>query len=348
MRKWFSTLSNIKKSPIFQSEYGPLINIRPHPLNEGKQIDKLEMIGDIQSGKLMHLIEKGNSYYLFENTIDYFNSVTYHNALKGRFLQKFTGTKKHPKNIYSKATTNKERLGLFRMVQNTIEQGMSRIGYHMLKDGTLNLAGEIPKCSILPELINDWKSELPEIQGFHKPDFFISAPLFHEALIGSQFENGVEYAPESSEKIIFRGSYGVTMPTQDQFENFDMYISEIDNMVKGKTILDIGTNSSVYAAYFGTLDASKIVKYDTNKYALKAVNLNIEPHQIKTKYELHNKSLTNLLSESANSEKFDFIISAPPLLHYYTQRSDSDFAKIHYDPKGKILSDCFEIASIFL
>ena len=331
----------------FQTHFGPLVNIRPHPLLKKNPAESIEILQNESTSKLMRIIEKQNGCYMFDNTANYEQTVRYHNALKQRFVQKFTGTKNHPRDLYASSRSKSHRFHLFRMMQSVINKGMSRLGYHMFKDGSLDLAGKIPDCSgVMPELIQDWKAEFNAALGdsFNQPDYFISIPLYHEVLFANELEKGVDYILTTDEGFPIKGSYGVTMPFPEHIELFDTFLCGALNATEEKTVLDIGTNTAVLSTILGFRGASKIVKYDQNKYAIKALKMNAESLKLNKYRQDRIIGITSAIVPESESEKYDLIISMPPLLHCSHLESDAEFANIHFDPDANMLKSCFKTA----
>ena len=336
IRRSFATLEKQLETP-----YGNLVNIKRHPA-EKQVIDEIQILKDESAGRIMHYIEKQSKYFMFDNKVKYDNTVKFHNAVKARFLQKFAGTKKHPKTLYGKSQNPRDIFHYFRRMQNEINKGLSRLGYHMFKDGTLNLHGDVPECNLLIELIKEWRELIPkEVLGtsFAQPDYFISVPLYHEILSGAELEKGIKYSLNSGEDILFKGTYGVSMPFQDHFEMLDMFTERFLNNLNDKSILDFETNTAVLSAYMRYKGASKVIKYDSNKYAFKALELNIKS------LGLDKRGLAIERTQKNVEGEYDVVLCMPPLLHCTYIKSDNDFANIYFDPKAKILRRCFESAS---
>ena len=262
-----------------QGPFGPMVNIKPFPFLKAKTSPPIiHTLAQESSDKLMHLIEHSNDYYMFDNTATYEQTIIFHNGVKAKYLRRFIGTKKHPRNLYQKATNPAQKFHMYRMMQNSVNKGLSRLGYHMFKDGSIDLEGKVPVCGIMPVLIADWKSELPEalFATYLRPDYFVSIPLFHEALLAEDLENGVVYTLFEKEKVLVKGSYGTLMPIPQLFEMFEEFV-EAERIVKGgEEAADLWAGTGVLSVMLAVRGVGKVVAVDPNKYSGKALKLNME------------------------------------------------------------------------
>ncbi len=275
----FASTAGIKGH--MQSPFGPLVNIRPFPPYTPPAED-LELVKDVTGGKMMHLIEKQNRYFVFDDKATYGFSVKYHNALKGRFLRKFTGSKGHPKDPYRHAKTLAEKFRQYQMMQSVVSRGLSHVGYHMFKDGTLNLAGKVPACKIMSELLPWWKAQLPGewfTQSYVKPDFFVSTPLFHDALMAEQFESGMDYDLAENLVLKVRASYGLAMPMKEHLVMFNEYV--IAEVSKPETrTLELNSGTGILSVLLALRGLAEVHAVDPNIYAHRALKLNMEEQEL--------------------------------------------------------------------
>lgn len=128
-----------------------------------------------------------------------------------------------------------------------------------------------------------------------------------------------EYVLELSREIaVFDNvGFGLGLPLREYLNN--------QQVVKGKTILDLGTGAGVFALIALKNGASKAVATEINQYAIANAVYNAEQLGFKEKMDVRLVSMNKpgAYSVIAESEKFDLIVSNPP--------QDKDHPETIYD-----------------
>jgi hypothetical protein len=167
---------------IVLSEYGDLLNTTPLVSKKSTFISdeysSVIMLHDNSDAKTINVKlrdSKNKQLFLFKPESHYLNARSLYNSIKKRVYQSYydkPGKKSGRKNAFEKCTLPNEIFNMNRMVKVNIKKQMNRFGFHLIKDGSLNIKGDKPESPIFKKIIED-AYERFELPSFKKPDLFV-------------------------------------------------------------------------------------------------------------------------------------------------------------------------------
>ena len=127
--------------------------------------------------------------------------------------------------MFSKCQIPSELFHINRLVKNKIKAVTGRLGYLMLRDGTIEIKGDnIPQLADnTREVVVDLEEEY-KLTAFSKPDYFVSAALVDGLISSQEFsKKGMQIHCLNSRMLY--PMYGVYMPTAQEYLNlFNNYL----------------------------------------------------------------------------------------------------------------------------
>ena len=180
------------------SEYGELLNVKPM-LKERKAVDyrDVQMINDNTESKelLQKMHHNPNMFFLFDPKGHFTNAQSLYMAMKRMTNETFYGRKgkrdkrteksPHKGTVFEKCSLPYELFNMNRMVKLNIKQMLSRLGFLVLRDGSLETQGKNkPELPALKSILGQLESGF-ELGSFDKPDYYCSFP-FMEGVISAE------------------------------------------------------------------------------------------------------------------------------------------------------------------
>ena len=131
--------------------------------------------------------------------------------------------------IFTKCELPNEVFNANRLIKTKIKQSLARVGYLMLRDGTLEVKGENKPDLAVPEIANvlqELESEF-NMKKFDKPDYFANFNFVEGLVSSEEFRKKGLMVHCLNSRMIYP-LYGVYMPTSQEYLNlFSNYVSQI-------------------------------------------------------------------------------------------------------------------------
>lgn len=167
--------------------------------------------------------------------------------------------------IFSKCTMPRELINAHRLVKTKMKQVLGRVGFLMLRDGSLEVKGNKPELNtnVVQGIIQDLESAYHVEDKYMKPDFFASFP-FVDGLVSAQemskrgmqiscLNNRLIYPLFGSSNPVGGSGTGgasgaVFMPTGQEYLNlFSNYVTQLKDtkFSKKRCLVDLGCGSGI-------------------------------------------------------------------------------------------------------
>lgn len=190
--------------------------------------------------------------------------------------------------LFSKCSDSHELFNTNRMAKMKIKQVLGRVGYLMLRDGSMMINGEKNRPDLANDdtvkVLRDMESAIEGDPKFLKPDYFASAPFIEGLMSANEFAKRGMQVHCLQSKLIY-AQYGVYMPTSQEYLNlFANYVEQMaDEYEQKKSLVDLGCGSGILpiilkqkGRFLDGTERKVIVGLDQTEAALECSKLNMQ------------------------------------------------------------------------
>lgn len=350
--------SNDKENPfVFTSKYG-LLKLIACPINP-KHLESIKGIHYFNHHASTNYIKKiikedKKSLLVFEPDTPAKNLRELYISVERIVRNTYFGSKKKPKNPFSKCQSPKEIFNLHRRILMDIKQHLNKICILVNYDGSIRLKGSIPNSNLIKPYLNQNYKDPDE--PFTKLDFLIPYNIYQGMINSDHLEKaGIPIKTLDNKKIY--PFYGVWAPTRQGYLSFlAEYIEKnLKTFHSLKNAIDIGCGTGILGIMMLLKGGvKKVFAIDKNPVAVRNSRLNAEILEVGDKFYSEKMNLD--LDQTKNEknlqklkfpQKYDLIISNPPwtIASFLNEKHDLDNGV--YDPEEKFLKSLFLFASIY-
>ena len=177
---------------LLVSEYGELLNVKPMTRpKEQPQYREVQLINDNTEARALvkKLHHNPKTFFLYDPKGHFANAQALYAATKRRVHEAYYGdegrrTRKEGEEgslfkgtLFEKCALPSEIFNVNRMAKNSVKQTLSRLGFLVLRDGSIDISEKNrPELPELKSIIADLESQY-QIPDFAKPDYFAPFPF---------------------------------------------------------------------------------------------------------------------------------------------------------------------------
>ena len=230
------------------------------------------MVGDNQDVK--GLVKKMNhnpkAFFLYNPQGNYVNAMSLYKSLQKTINEKYYGAVKKKKSksnlaedheqdekpssfkgtVFAECVLPYDVFHMNRRTKNTVNQALSRVGFLMLRDGSLQIEDSTghkkPELTFSAEVVKELALEYQLSSQFIKPDYFVPIPMIEGMQSAEKLQKtGIQI--HCLESRLIYPLYGVWTPTSQEYLNLlSNYVQQTKTQYsRYASMVDLGCGSGI-------------------------------------------------------------------------------------------------------